>query len=90
MNRGVALYYYAKVGGQWRRGPAVIRKNGKVAPSLMLLGGREVAGQGGDYEVIRYRGDQRVRISVCCEIPSRALQPAAASSRPPAAPRPVR
>ncbi|MGH7091632.1 MAG: hypothetical protein ACREFQ_22300, partial [Stellaceae bacterium] len=60
----MALYYYAKVEGQWRRGPAVIRKNGKVAPNLMLLGGREVEGQGGHYEVVRYRGNQRVRISV--------------------------
>ncbi|MGH9542789.1 MAG: hypothetical protein ACRD2H_13025 [Terriglobales bacterium] len=73
MNRSVALYFYGKVDGVWRRGPAVLRKNGKVAPGLMLLGGREVEGQEGHYEVIRYRGRKRVRITVGAD-PVEAIQ----------------
>jgi hypothetical protein len=63
-NQSVGLYYYAKVNGTWKRGPAVIRKNGKVAPGVMLLCGKEVQGLNGHYETISYRGTKPIRINV--------------------------
>lgn len=55
VNRTLSLIRYAAVDGKgWRRGPAVLTKNGHVKPNVMLLGGVEIDCPNGRYQIVRY------------------------------------
>jgi hypothetical protein len=57
MNQTVALLRYASIPGKgWRRGAAILTKNGKLKPDVMLLGGVEVPCPNGRYQMRQCRG----------------------------------
>jgi hypothetical protein len=54
-NRKATLIRYAKVTGRdWRRGPLVKAKNGRIRPDYMLFMGKEVYCPLGKYEIRYY------------------------------------
>lgn len=57
MNQTVALLRYAPIPGKgWRRGPAILGKNGRLKPDVMLLDGIEVPCPNGRWQMRQYRG----------------------------------
>jgi hypothetical protein len=50
MNRTISLLRYAAIDGKgWRRGVAILNKNGKLKPNAMKIGGVEVDALKGRY-----------------------------------------
>jgi len=57
VNQTVTLVRYAAIEGKgWRRGAAVLTKNGRLKPDVMLLGGLEVHCSNGRYQMRKYQG----------------------------------
>lgn len=56
MNRTLSLIRYAAVDGKgWRRGQAILTKNGHLKPNTMILGGVEVECPNGRFQIVRYQ-----------------------------------
>ncbi|HUN89133.1 MAG TPA: hypothetical protein VMU28_10100, partial [Terriglobales bacterium] len=60
MNRTLSLIRYARTQKGWRRGPAVVGKNGKLKPNVMIFGGAEIACPEGRFQMVRYQSKRAV------------------------------
>lgn len=56
MNRSLSLVRYARTDKGWRRGAAVVGKNGRIKADCMMLSEKEVQCPDGRYQIVRYEG----------------------------------
>ena len=61
MNRTLSLVRYAAIDGKgWRRGPAVLTKNGHLKADAMILSGVEFLAPNGRFQIVRYEASRPV------------------------------